>query len=119
MITLLVEHILQVADFTLYLPACFFRRPAIAQLWIPCRFAGLFFDFALRFLESTLNFILCARFHKNKIALYERAGCKWFAASHSSPILAARWLFRAYPILGITVNDLVRFNHSVRELLLS
>ena len=40
------------------------------------RLAGLFFHFAFRFLESALDFILCARFHKNKIARYERGGCK-------------------------------------------
>src|SRR4029077_15458882 len=73
---LLLEHLLHVTDFTLYLPACFFRRPAIAQVWIPCRLADLFFHFAFRFLESALDFILCARFHKNKIARYERGGCK-------------------------------------------
>ena len=83
---LLLEHLLHVTDFTLYLPACFFRCPAIAQVWIPCRLAGLFFHFALRFLESALDFILCARFHKNKIARYERGGRKQI---NSSPIRAA------------------------------
>ena len=73
---LLLEHLLQVADFTLHLPACFFCRPAIAQVWVPCRLAGLFFHFAFRFPKSTLDLILCARFHKNKIARYERGGCK-------------------------------------------
>ena len=72
---LLLEHFLQVADFTLYLPACFFHCAAIAQVWIPYRLAGLFFDFALRFLESALDLILCARFHKNKIARYVHGGC--------------------------------------------
>lgn len=73
---LLVEHLLYVSDFALYLPTCFFRRSAIAQIWIPCRLAGLFFHFALRFLESALNLILSTRFHNNKIARYERGGCK-------------------------------------------
>jgi hypothetical protein len=72
---LLLEHFLQVADFTLHLPACFFHCAAIAQVWIPYRLAGLFFDFALRFLESALDLILCARFHKNKIARYVHGGC--------------------------------------------
>ena len=55
---LLVEHLLYVADFTLYLPTYFFRRSAVAQVWIPCRLAGLFFHLALRFFESALNLIL-------------------------------------------------------------
>jgi hypothetical protein len=73
---LLVEHLLHVSDFALYLSTCFFRRSAIAQVWIPCRLAGLFFYFALRFLESALNLILTTRFHNNKIVRYERGGCK-------------------------------------------
>ena len=72
---LLVEHLLHVADFTLHLSACFFHCAAIAQVWIPYRLTGLFFHFALRFLKSALNLILCARFHKNKIARYEHGGC--------------------------------------------
>ena len=72
---LLLEHLLQVADFPLHLPASFFCRPAIAQVWVPCCVARLFFHFAFRFPKSTLDLILCARFHKNKIARYERGGC--------------------------------------------
>jgi hypothetical protein len=72
---LLLEHLLQVADFTLHLPACFFCRPAIAQVRVPCCLARLFFHFAFRFPEAALDFILCARFHKNKIARCERGGC--------------------------------------------
>jgi hypothetical protein len=72
---LLLEHLLQVADFTLPLPACFFCRPAIAQVCVPCCLARLFFHFAFRFPEAALDFILCARFHKNKIARCERGGC--------------------------------------------
>jgi hypothetical protein len=71
----LLEHLLHVADFALHLPACFFHRAAIAQVWISCRLAGVFFDVAFRFPESALDLILCARFHKNKIARYERGGC--------------------------------------------
>ena len=73
---LLLENLLQVADFAPHLAARFFGCPAVAQVWISRRLAGLFFHFALRFLESALDFILCARFHKNKIARYERGGCK-------------------------------------------
>lgn len=72
---LLVEHLLHVADFTLHLPACFFHRAAIVQVWIPCRLAGFFFHVAFRFPKSALDLILCARFHKNKIARYELVGC--------------------------------------------
>jgi hypothetical protein len=72
---LLVEHLLHVADFTLHLPACFFHRAAIAQVWIPCRLAGRFFHVAFRFPKSALDLIPCARFHKNKIARYEFGGC--------------------------------------------
>jgi hypothetical protein len=72
---LLVEHLLHVADFTLHLPACFFHCATIAQVWIPYRLTGLFFSVAFRFLERALDFIPCARFHKNKIARYECGGC--------------------------------------------
>jgi hypothetical protein len=72
---LLLEHLLQVADFPLHLPTCFFCRPAIAQVWIPCCLARLFFHFALCLPESALDFILCARFHENQIARYECGGC--------------------------------------------
>jgi hypothetical protein len=74
--TLLLEHLLQVANFTLHRPPGFFCRPAIAQVWVPCCVARLFFHFAFRFLKSTLDFILCARFHKNKIAHYGFSGCE-------------------------------------------
>jgi hypothetical protein len=84
---LLVEHLLYVADFTLYLPACFFRRSAVAQVWIPCRLSGLFFHFALRFFESALNLILSTRFHNNKIARYERGGCKLVVAEGDWPMV--------------------------------
>src|SRR4029453_3626902 len=57
---LLLEHLLHVADFTLHLTSCFFDRAAVAQVWIPCHLARLFFHFALRFLVSTLDLILCA-----------------------------------------------------------
>ncbi len=77
---LLLEHLLQVADFTLHLPASFFCRPVIAQVWVPCCVARLFFHFAFRFPKSTLDFILCARFHKNKIAHYELSGCEKLAS---------------------------------------
>src|SRR5437762_12285648 len=72
---LLVEHLLHVTDFTLHLPACFFHRAAITQVWIPCSLARLFFGFAFRLPESALNLILRARFHKKEIARYERGGC--------------------------------------------
>jgi len=72
---LLLEHLLHVADFTLHLPACFFCRPAIVQVWVPCCIARLFFHFAFSFPESALNLILCAGFHKNEIARYEGGGC--------------------------------------------
>jgi len=71
----LLEHLLHVADFALHLPARFFGRPSITQVWISCRLAGLFFSVAFRFLERALDFIPCARFHKNKIARYECGGC--------------------------------------------
>jgi hypothetical protein len=74
---LLLEHFLQVADFTLHRPACFLCRAAIAQVWVPCCLARLFFHFAFRFPKSTLDLILSARFHKNKIARYERDGCSY------------------------------------------
>jgi hypothetical protein len=48
---LLLEHLLQVADFPLHLPACFFCRPTIAQVWIPCCLAA--FSFTLPF--ASLN----------------------------------------------------------------
>jgi hypothetical protein len=76
---LLLEHLLHVTDFTLYLPACFFRRPAIAQVWIPCRLAGLFFHFALRFLESALDFILVLDFIRTKSRAMNAAVVNWFA----------------------------------------
>jgi hypothetical protein len=82
---LLVEDLLHVADFALHLPACFFDRAAIAQIWIPCNLAGFFFDFAFRFPESPLDFIPCARFHKNKIARYERGGCNMILTESESP----------------------------------
>jgi len=72
---LLFEHLFQVADFPLRLPAGFFCRPAIAQVRVPGYAARLFFHFAFRFPESALDFILCARFHENKIAQDERGGC--------------------------------------------
>ena len=73
---LLFEHLFQVADFPLHLPAGFFCRPAITQVRVPGCAARLFFHFAFRFLESALDLILCARFHENKIAQDERGGCK-------------------------------------------
>ena len=75
MLGLLSEDLFNVSDFALHLPASFFGRPAIAQVWIFRRLAGLFFRFAFRFLEASLDFIPCARFHENKIARYELCGC--------------------------------------------
>ena len=72
---LLFEHLFQVSDFPLHLPAGFFCRPAIAQVRVPSCAARLFFHFAFRFPESALDFILCTRFHENKIAQDERGGC--------------------------------------------
>ena len=82
---LLLEHLLHVADFTLQLPAGFFCRPAIAQVWVPCCIARLFFHFAFRFPKTTLDFILCARFHKNKIAQCEPSGCEKLASFSPRP----------------------------------
>src|SRR5436190_18195035 len=79
--TLLFEHLLQVANFTLHRPPCFFCRPAIAQVWVSCCVARLFFHFALCFPKSALDLVLCARFHKNKIALYDRGGRDMFGTS--------------------------------------
>jgi hypothetical protein len=72
---LLLENLLHVADFAPHLPARFVGRPSITQVWISRRLAGLFFRFAFRFLEASLDFIPCARFHENKIARYELCGC--------------------------------------------
>jgi hypothetical protein len=72
---LLLENLLHVADFAPHLPARFFGRSPITQVWISGRLASLFFRFALRFLEAPLDFILCARFHQNKIARYKLGGC--------------------------------------------
>jgi hypothetical protein len=56
-------------------PARFFGRFLITQVWISCRLAGLFFRFAFRFLEASLDFILCASSDQNKIARYKLDGC--------------------------------------------
>jgi hypothetical protein len=72
---LLFENLLQVADFAPHLPARFFGGSSITQVWISGRLASLFFRFAFRFLEASLDFILCARFHQNKIARYSLGGC--------------------------------------------
>jgi hypothetical protein len=71
----LLENLLHVGNFAPHLPARFFGRPSITQVWISRRLPGLFFRFAFRFLEAPLNFIPCARFHENKIASYELGGC--------------------------------------------
>jgi hypothetical protein len=72
---LLLENLLHVADFAPHLPARFFGRTSITQVWISRRLAGLFFRFAFRFLEGPLDLIPGARFHEKKIASYELGGC--------------------------------------------
>ena len=66
-------------------PPAFSGRPAIAQVWVPCCIARLFFRFAFRFPKTTLDFILCARFHKNKIAQCEPSGCEKLASFSPRP----------------------------------
>ena|SRR6476620_2033744 len=65
---LFLEHLFHITDLALHLTTCFFDGTSVAQVWIPRRFAGLFFHFAFRFFERALNLIFCARFHKNTIA---------------------------------------------------
>jgi hypothetical protein len=57
---LLFEHLLHVADFALNLPARFFGRPSITQVWISRRLAGLFFRVAFASLNAPLilSFVL-------------------------------------------------------------
>lgn len=58
------EHLFHITDLALHLTTCFFDGTSVAQVWIPRRFAGLFFHFAFRFFEGALDLIFCARFHK-------------------------------------------------------
>jgi hypothetical protein len=58
------------APSRLLFPSC--RDRAHLDSLSPCR---PFFHLAIRFPKSALDLILCARFHKNKIAHYECGGC--------------------------------------------
>ena len=73
---LAAKHLLHLAYFPLDLAADLLAGAFILCPWIARRAAKLFFHFAFRFLKSTLDFILCARFHKNKIAHYGFSGCE-------------------------------------------
>ena len=59
---LFLEHLFHITDLALHLTTCFFDGTSVAQVWIPRRFAGLFFHFAFRFFEDALDLIFCARF---------------------------------------------------------
>ena len=66
---LLLEHLLQVADFTLHLPACFFCRPAIAKFGFPVALPA--FSFTLPF--ASLNPPLILSFVLDFIGTKSRA----------------------------------------------